>query len=119
MATDCEKLTENAKKIFKKLEPFFPPDPWHRPMWHEGGVVESNGLYDLRKSRDRNGLIEKTISTIGSFVENKANVHQKQNKSLDGFEIAHFGPMIKERVELLFILRELDFQIETLDYVDS
>ena len=119
MGTDCEKLSPNAKKIFDELKPHFPPDPWNRPMWQEEGIVYSNGLLDLRKNQDRNRLIERTRSTLGSFVETRAGVYRNKNGSLEGFEIDHFGMMIRKRVELLFILDDLDFQIEIGDLVDA
>lgn len=116
--TDCEKLSPAALQIFEKLKPFFPPNPWNRPTWNEVGTVEDNGLFDLRKSNDRNKLIERTRSTLGSFVEVTASGYKKRNGSFEGFEIDHFGPMIKNKVEMLFILNDLDFQIETMDLVD-
>ena len=119
MRTDCEKLSLNALEIFKRLEPFFPPDPWKRPMWKEEGTVEDNGVYDLRKSEDRARLIDGTVKTLGSFVQITASVYKGKNGSFDGFEIEHFGPMIRNKVELLFILNDLDFQIETGDLVDQ
>lgn len=119
MATDCETLSPNAKKIFEQLKPFFPPDPWQNPMWQENGIVINNDQFDLRKSADREKLINKNLKTLGTFVEITAGAYKKERKSLDGFEIAHFGLMIKTLVELLFVLRELDFQIETMDTVEA
>ena len=118
MATDCEKLSPNASAIFKRLEPFFSPDPWQKPMWNEEGTVKDNGEYDLRKSADRMKLEKQTRTTLGSFVENTAGVYKSKNGSLEGFEIDHFGKAIRNKVELLFILRDLDFQIETGDLID-
>ncbi|HEX5430248.1 MAG TPA: hypothetical protein VFX17_04195 [Patescibacteria group bacterium] len=115
--TDCEKLSLAAQAIFGQLKPFFPPDPWNKPQWIEEGVVIDNGQHDLRKSADRAKLIEKTEATLGSFVEVAARSYRRKNGSLEGFEIDHFGPMIKNKVELLFILEELNFQIETMDLV--
>lgn len=119
MATDCEKLSPKALKIFEQLKPYFPPDPWGNSNWNEDGTVRSNGLFDLRKSSDRNKLIEKIKSTLGSFVEISAGSYKRKNGSLEGFEIDHFGMMIRREVDLLFTLNELDFQIETLDFVES
>ena len=118
MATDCEKLSPNAETIFKKLEQFFPPDPWDNPNWLPEGIVRDNGMFDLRKSVDRNKLEEKTRISIAGFVEVSAGVFLTKNKSLEGFEVAHFGLAIKKQIELIFILRELDFQIETMDLID-
>jgi hypothetical protein len=118
MAVDCANLSKNALRIYKKLKRFFPPGPFGRVRWLKEGTVEDNGELDLRKSEDRNRLIERTILTLGSFVENAASVYTTKNRTLDGFEIDHFGPMIKNKVELLIILRELDFQIETGDFLD-
>ena len=118
MATDCEVLSEGAKIIFEKIKPYFPPDPWNSPNWLEEGVVRDNGFFDLRKSQDRTRLIEKTTSALGSFVETVAGVYHTKNGSLEGFEIDHFGMMIRNKVGLLFVLKDLDFQIETMDFVD-
>jgi hypothetical protein len=119
MATDCEVLTPNARKIFEKLKPFFPPDPWKKPNWFEDGTVRDNGLFDLRKSQDRTRLIETSKSTLGSFVELQAIIYQKKNGTLEGFEVDHFGQMIKKEAELLLLLNDLDFQIETADLIDT
>ena len=116
---DCETLSPGAAQIFELLKPFFPPDPWKNPRWNEDGTVEDNGKYDLRKSADRHKLLEKTRSTLGQFVETVAGVYQTKNGSLEGFENHHFGPMIRHKVGLLFLLRDLDFQIETGDFVDA
>ncbi|MBX4205394.1 MAG: hypothetical protein KW788_04410 [Candidatus Doudnabacteria bacterium] len=119
MARDCEVLSTNARAIFEKLKVHFPPDPWHWPMWNEEGLVEDNGRFDLRTSADRQRLIDRKKMTLSSFVENSASVYMRRKGSLDGFEIEHFGLMIKNEVELLLILYDLDFQIETGDLVDA
>ncbi len=118
--TDCETLSDGASQIFRKLEPHFPPDPWNKPQWEAEGIVSNNGKFDLRKSFDRDRLERQVRSTIASFVEVKAGVYTKEHGgSLGGFEIDHFGPMIRQKMELLLILRDLDFQIETGDLLEG
>ena len=119
MATDCQVLSPKAREIFERLKPFFPPDPWKQPRWNEDGTVEDNGRYDLRQSADRQKLLEKMRSALAMFVETVAGVYKTNNGSLDGFEVDHFGLMIRNGVELLFVLRDLDFQIETGDLLDA
>ncbi len=119
MGTDCNVMSPNARKIFEKLKPFYPPDPWQRPMWDEEGRVKDNGSFDLRKSSDRSRLIERSRSTLGSFVETVAGAYETRVGSFDGLEHHHFGLMIKHEVERLKILNDLDFQIETGDLVDA
>lgn len=119
MSTDCETLSPKAREIFGKLQPFFKPDPWDNPQWREDGMVRDNGELDLKKSADRQKLIDRVVNTLGSFVETTASGYHRRNGTLNGFEIDHFGPMIKDKVALLLILRELDFQIETGDFADA
>ena len=119
MARDCEEFSKEAGVIFKRLEPFFPPDPWKNPQWMEEGIVIDNGKFDLRLSADRQKLIQKIESTLGYFVQNAASAYRARRspRSLEGFETEHFGEMIKNKAELLLIIEDLDFQIETYDAV--
>jgi hypothetical protein len=116
---NCEMLSPNAQEIFNKLKPFFPPDSWKTPHWEECGIVTDNGTFDLRKADDRKKLTDRTEMTLGSFVEIVAKGYLDKNATLEGFEHHHFGPLFKSKVELLFILNDLDFQIETGDLVDE
>jgi hypothetical protein len=119
MATDCETFSLKAREIFAKLQRIFKPSPFGVPQWREEGVVVDNGEFDLRKSADRQKLIDTTVNTLGSFVEVTALSYLRKNGTLNGFEVDHFGMMIKDKVALLLILRELDFQIETGDFADA
>jgi hypothetical protein len=119
MPTDCEVLSSDAEAIFKKLEPYFPSDPWKKPRWQEEGTVRGDELFDLRKGEDRDRLIRQTLSELGSASEIQALIHRKKDGSLEGFDLAHFGKMVQQRAELLLLLRELDFQIETGDALDT
>lgn len=119
MATDCKTLTANARKIFERLTAHFPPDPWKNPQWTEEGKVYDNGWHDLRTSADRTKLTEKALHTLGGMVELSASIHRKKHRSLQGFGRAHFPKMMFRTLEILHLLRELDFQIETLDLVES
>ncbi len=116
---DCDKLSPKAVNIFEKLKPFFPPDPWKKPQWIEGGRVFDNGEFDLRNSTDRDKLIDKTKMMLGSHIELAANIYHRNTKTLEGFEIEHFGKAIRHTAELLLILNELDFQIETMDLFEG
>lgn len=119
MARDCEKLSTGALEIFKKLEPFFPPDPWKNPQWKEEGVVISNWTYDLRKHADRERLEIWTQRRIGSSIRTTAGVLKAKEGSLESFTEQKFGEYIKKLVELLLILDDLSFQIETQDILDE
>ncbi len=119
MATDCEKLSANAQSIFERLKPHFPPDPWNKPQWHEDGRVYDNGWYDLRLSVDRDRLMEMRRRLLGSLVEIQAGVIIKRVGSLARFTYEHFTSHMQEVVELIRDLNELDFQIETLDLIES
>lgn len=114
------KLSAKSQAIFLKLMPWFPGDSWGRPRWHPEGVVYNNGRrYDLRKSADRQALIDRELMLIGSAIEIGASVYAKKHKGeYAGYELEPVGPMAAKRVELVKYLRDLDFQIETGDLVD-
>ena len=120
MAQDCEKLSENARKIFDCIKVHFPPGPWNKPNWQVDGMVDDNRWYDLRKSADRKMLIEKQKSMIGYLVELRASAYRKKSGSLDGFTRRRFSRHIQKVVELLLLLNDLDFKIETMmDIVEA
>ncbi len=121
MATDCEKFSDNAQKIFEKLQPFFPLDPWQEPQWTAAGKVRplASTWYDLRKSSDRRRLEKETITKLGQFAQIQAHIHKEECGSLKGFTHRCFPRSMQNIAELLLILEELDFQIETLDIVES
>ena len=107
-----------AFEIFKKLEPFYPPNPWGRPQWLEGGRVYANGWLDLRDGADREKLMENTRQVIATFVEVAADIHLKEGKSLESFDNERYSKAVVHELERLFILKDLDFQIETGDLAD-
>ena len=119
MPTDCERLSENAQGIFKLLEAHFPPDPWKKPQWTVEGKVFDNGWFDLRKGEDRKRLTEKKKNFLGYLVEIEASRHRKDNGRLDGFTNQCFTEIMRKHAEILLILNDLDFQIETGDIVDE
>ena len=111
---DCEKLSPNALKIFEKIKTYYPPDPWKNLQWKEEGLVYDNGWHDLRKGDDRGKLIGRWEHTIGSTIVMFAS--QNKNKKLTR-SVFHFK-MSKRWIEIAVLLKELDFQIETLDLVE-
>ncbi|TSC83248.1 MAG: hypothetical protein G01um101419_78 [Parcubacteria group bacterium Gr01-1014_19] len=123
MAVDCEKFSPAAKKIFAKLKPFFPPSPWKTPHWKKEGVVIDNWTYDLRKHADRERLEKDKRNSIGYSVYMAASQYRDKNKSLNGFATGNIGggwaSMIQKNAELLLILNDLDFQIETMDLMED
>jgi hypothetical protein len=122
MAIDCEQLSPNAQKIFEKLKPYYPPDPWDKPQWFPEGIVHEIGSprYDLRKSADRQKLIDWVLHMLGVIVETDASIYaKKRHGSLKGFTRTHFSRMLQHEAEFLLILRDLDFQIETMDLVEG
>ncbi|MDO8495265.1 MAG: hypothetical protein Q7S32_01905 [bacterium] len=119
MATDCEKLSPKALEIFEKIQKFYPPTPWSNPRCTPGGMVCDNRWFDLCKSEDRKSLMEGKKSSLGHMVEIQASVYIKKEGSLKRFSRRSFGLMIQNTVELLLLLNDLDFQIETMDIVES
>ena len=115
MNTDCKQLSPAASEIFKKLRAYFQSDPWKKPHWRKSGKVYSNEWYDLRKSADRNRLMNCTKSFVGFLIENKASSYKKTHGSLKGFETESLGKVVCQQSELLVLLADLDFQIETMD----
>lgn len=115
MAIDCPALSSKAQEIFAKLEPFFPPNPWGKPQWFAEGKISDDGWYDLRLATDRRRLEEKLKGLIGHFVELKAESYRKKHACLTGFTNEHFDPGMQKQAEVLLLLKDLDFQIETLD----
>ncbi len=119
MRTNCERLSDNARKIFDKIKPFYPPNPWKKPQWNEDGLVFDNGWLDLRKSSDRDCLQNQKESSIGFSVKIAALVYRDKHKSLEGFSQEHYSKSIENSVALLLLLEDLDFQIETMDLVEG
>ena len=120
MARDCVELSAKAQEIFARMQPYFPPDPWNTPRWMAEGMVHDNGWYDLRLAADRTRLEEKRRSFIGSMVVTAASSYREKTKvtgSLAGFSDERFSFMIQHEAELLLLLQDLDFQIETGDLV--
>lgn len=118
--TDCEQLSSNARRIFEKMKEHYPPNPWGESCWKEDGLVQdySNTIwYDLRKSRDRQTLIDKYISDIGRRIVLTARSFRKEKKKLRACDI---NLKACERwIDLVMLLGDLDFQIETMDLVES
>lgn len=113
---DCPKLSPNARKIFEKITTFYPPDPWHQPQWIAEGKVFDNGWYDLRKAKDRDELIRWYERLIGHFIVESARVARDKKKKLTH---SVFSLRVSKRwIELVVLFYELDFQIETLDFVE-
>ena len=119
MATDCDELSPNARKIFEKLKVFYPPDSWKNPQFTEDGKVLDNRWYDLRKSKDREALEESTRKFLGYVVEINALGHYQKNGSLTGFTEQKYSPVMTKSLEILMLLNDLHFQIETLDLIDE
>ena len=124
---DCEKLSPNAKKIFDKIKDYFPPDPWQNPRWTEDGKVNDNGWHDLKKSEDRDRLINRYRNYIGSSIvlSIRADLdHRGGSIDYDKIQKVVEGCYISLNTRSRFIclvvlLEELDFQIETMDLVES
>lgn len=113
---DCEKLSPNALKIFEKITAYYPPYPWKRPRWTPNGMVHDNGWHDLRKKEDRDKLIRRWEHTIGATVVMFANQRNNRKKKLTR-SVFNFK-MSRRWIELAVLLKELDFQIETMDLVE-
>ncbi len=112
-------LSAKSQAIFLKMKPWFPNDSWGNAKWHAEGIVNNGRRYDLRKSADRNALIEWELLMIGSAIENSASVYATKHKGeYVGYELEQVGSMVAKRAELVRHLRDLDFQIETGDLVD-
>ena len=116
---DCEKLSVNALKIFEQIKAHYPPNPWGSPCWQEEGLVQdysNTTWYDLRKSEDRNKLAEQYTSAVGRSVLLTASIFRREKKELRPCDINL--KMCERWLELVCLIEELDFQIETMDLVD-
>ena len=117
---DRETLSPKAREIFGKLKSYFPPDPWKNPHWKEEGLVHDNRWFDLRKKADRELLEEQKKSFIGYTVMLAASRYRKRNRgSLSGFDRERYSRMTQHEAEILLLLQDLSFKIETMDIVDS
>lgn len=114
---EVKDLTPNSLEIFEKIKEHYPPDPWKNPQWTAEGKVYDNGWRDLRVKKDRAFLInwyEHLLgSTIVTFTQGKVRKGKKLTKS--DFNIK----MFRKWIELVVWLRDLDFQIETMDLVEE
>ncbi|MBI3274358.1 MAG: hypothetical protein HYZ69_04405 [Candidatus Colwellbacteria bacterium] len=114
---DCETLSPNARKIFEKITEYYPNDPWDNMQWSPDGLVCDHGWHDLRRSTDRNELIERYQHTIGctvvTFAKGAREKDQEITPSVFNWELS------KQWIELAVLLLELDFQIETLDLAED
>lgn len=118
MPTDCVALSQNAQKIFGELKQYFPKNAYDRDVWIETGIIDDNGLFDLRRAQGRADLERKIKERIGDMVLTRVQRYIKE-KPDHGFDIEHFGAMICREAQILEILVRLDFQIETLDIVEN
>lgn len=124
MAIDCEQLSPNARKIFEKIILYFGKkglDPWGKPVWKPEGIIHELGSppYDLRTSADRQKLIDWYQRMIGHSVYLDADSYRKNHRSLQGFNRRRYSRLIQHWAELLVLLHDLGFQIETLDLVEE
>ena len=119
MPTDCEALSDNAQAIFAKLQPFYPPDPWDKPQWEAVGRIFDNGWHDLRLAADREKMTRWYKNLLGYLVEMSAIGYMRDHSTLEGFTQLHFTDHMRKVGHELLILNELDFQIETMDLVES
>ena len=114
---DCEKLSPDALKIFEEIKTYYPLNPWATPQWKEEGLVYDNGWHDLRKAEDRDRLIKKFEHIVGHVIiisaRSRKDRNQKLTKSVFNFRAE------KRWIEVAVLLYELDFQIETMDLVNS
>lgn len=108
-------LSPAAMAIFKKFEPFFPPDPWGNPHWVECGLVYSNDWLDMRMSNDREKLEDRMENAIAGYIRTDASIYRKTHGSLENFGHQPYPKIILQWLELLLLLDKLDFQIETGD----
>ncbi|MBI3633822.1 MAG: hypothetical protein HY226_06065 [Candidatus Vogelbacteria bacterium] len=112
---DCEELSPKSREIFEKIKKFFSPDPWKNPRWTEDGrICDSTTFYDLRKSDDRKSRIEWQQHMIGYVIGLNAKRYLRAHPSLEGLGIS---PVAANFIELLHLYEELDYQIETGDFV--
>lgn len=119
---DVEKLSPKALEIFKKLQPHYPLGAFGRPQWLPEGKIEDNGVFDLRTAAGRKKLEGQLLTVIGYVIRNSAHVYKRQKGvglCIAGFEEERIGRGVRDFVEVLLILGELDFQIETLDPVSG
>ncbi len=120
MAIDCERLSPKAQEIFAKLRPYLPDQPFGRKGWREEGIVCDEGDFDLRKAEDRKRFEEERKGYIAHHMLLLASEHEKAHGSLDTFQLGDgLGALVRQHLEVLLILTELDFQIETLDLVEQ
>ena len=115
---DCEKLSTKALGIFKKLQPFYPQDSWSNPQWKEEGIILDNGPYDLRKKVDRQRLEQRQKQMVGYVMVLCAKKIMEDESTLIGLTDHRIPRSTQRHLEILLILEELDFQIETMDLVE-
>lgn len=117
---DCQELSPNARKIFDKIKTYYPPNPWGKPRWKEDGLVQdysNTTWYDLRKFEDRHKLIDDYTSDIGRSVILEYGSLRREGKEIRACD---FNLKACERwIDLVVLLEELDFQIETMDLMES
>lgn len=118
MPTNCETLSLKAKEIFEKLKLLYPDDAFKNSKWKEEGLVHDNVWFDLRRHEDRAKLEAQKKSFIGYAVDLQASAYVKAHKSLDGFEKQTIELSLLDTLRILRILAELDFQIETGDFIE-
>lgn len=120
MSPQPQPLSPKAQAIFDKLQPFFPPDSFGNVCWEREGVVIQNAKrLDLRDKDVRRSLENHYQQIVGSTVSLQAKAFRKKKGSLAEFAFERYPTMIIDWLEILLILDELDFQIETLDLVES
>ncbi len=119
MAINCRDFSTNAKKIFDKIVTFFPDDSFGAPQTRLGWEVCDNSIwYDLRQSEHRRFLIESRKNFLGHLLGIRARTFRdKNNGSLEGLTEQRYTRTLQHNAELLLLFEDLDFQIETGDFV--
>lgn len=112
-----EELSENSLKIFEKIKAYYPPDHWGRPQWKPEGIVFDNGWRDLRQKEVRDERLKWYENLIGGTVITFAEAEVRDTGKFTRAAF-HFD-MAKKWIELALLIRELDFQIMTMDIVEG
>ena len=120
MAQDCVELSPRAREIFEKIVPYFPRDSYGNHQFSKEGKIFEDNWYDLRLATERQAFISRKKYFVGNVVSLQAEAYRKDHGgSLNGFTRQSYSRMTQHTLEILLLIEDLDFQIETGDFVNS
>ncbi len=112
-------FSPKAEAICRRIKDLIPLDPWGREMMSDDWVLEDNGKYDLKTSRDRARYIRRLHNTISYMVYVQATAWRDRNPGRPLNEFTVRIDSLAHSIELVLLLEDLVSQVEVIDAYSS